>query len=808
MVADGAKKSQTSSIPPRKINVQKFAESRAPELEALHSIVSRRLNNDFRSRRNKRRRTNSFESQAARKRHRKKQRTTDQCNAQAFETNPEKLPRRIRRRFELRKNPASGFCTSGDGTKRLRTHVWHAKRFTMTKSWGYHLPLGLHGRGRGSRALLKWFREGVLVHDASYCIAVQLEGPEDSLLSVLRMVLVPPPLAESLDANTSVLSGATYANSMLHHVGAPTSQSIAPVFYLWRPPHIHNRGTDGDECNFEACNEAQSCESCLTCGQVWVWIHVSAFDEGYDALKLACQKQLNETGATARCFSLDGQLAKFEVMGSKAFQLLQKTLHPISCSADNSLQLNHESHMKKFAVLEDEESISSCSVLSLTVKDPRMLPVKSIANMSSSPTCLINDLPQDEAKEHASFLEVPGNYKELLSLPSSIPDANEGLVDNMCLWDVSCRLRPPVEENILCLEKHHARMDFIFLDDPKATVSKNSIGLQSLKCCPILLLKNNIGKGRSMGWSIILPISWARVFWISFISKGAHAIGLREKRWVACEVGLPYFPSDFPDCSAYSSFKATEEAAVNQKAERMPPAVRPFKIPIQPHGIAFMLPLAKIWFTKIHYPIQIVMVVTRNLSAVKATHSMEWWQGHQLQAHEGENKIEDTSNKVTLDHKLCLLRVFLHAYKEGVFEEGAVVCAPCISDVSLWNSRSVDSDGGLQISHSSVRSYFKHQQSGNWELQLPEDAADKQSHRWPIGFVTTGFVRGSKKPVAQAFCEATLLARLREEQWKEMPTEHRRKEIYVLVRNLRSSAYRLAHATIILEQQSEDVEFL
>lgn len=33
-------------------------------------------------------------------------------------------------------------------------------------------------RGRGSRALLKWVKQGVVVHDASYYTAVQLEGPE------------------------------------------------------------------------------------------------------------------------------------------------------------------------------------------------------------------------------------------------------------------------------------------------------------------------------------------------------------------------------------------------------------------------------------------------------------------------------------------------------------------------------------------------------------------------------------------------------------------------------------------------------
>lgn len=62
--------------------------------------------------------------------------------------------------------------------------------------------------------------------------------------------------------------------------------------------------------------------------------------------------------------------------------------------------------------------------------------------------------------------------------------------------------------------------------------------------------------------------------------------------------------------------------------------------------------------------------------------------------------------------------------------------------------------------------------------------------------------------MAQAFCEAVLLAHIRGEQWDMMPIKRRRKEIYVLVRNLRSSAYRLALATIVLEDQEEDVEFL
>ncbi|XP_058085178.1 ribonucleases P/MRP protein subunit POP1-like isoform X3 [Magnolia sinica] len=129
------------------------------------------------------------------------------------------------------------------------------------------------------------------------------------------------------------------------------------------------------------------------------------------------------------------------------------------------------------------------------------------------------------------------------------------------------------------------------------------------------------------------------------------------------------------------------------------------------------------------------------------------------------------------------------------------------------NGEAHDSSLSGRISASSFKNRKKEnlvtnqQQSGKWELQIPEDPVARQSHRWPIGFVKTGFVRGSTKPVAEAFCEAALLARLRGEQWSEMQ-EKGRPEIFVLVRNLRSAAYRLALATIVVEQQVEDMEFM
>lgn len=147
MVTNGIK-AGVSAAPPHELNVWKFAESRASELEGLHSIIAERMDNNFRSQRNKRRRTTGHDDRVAKKKFRKRRRVGagDMGKIDSVSKEEKKISRRVRRNVELKKNPLSGFGTSGDGTKRLRTHVWHAKRFTMTKLWGFHIPLGLHGR--------------------------------------------------------------------------------------------------------------------------------------------------------------------------------------------------------------------------------------------------------------------------------------------------------------------------------------------------------------------------------------------------------------------------------------------------------------------------------------------------------------------------------------------------------------------------------------------------------------------------------------------------------------------------------------
>ncbi|XP_074368379.1 ribonucleases P/MRP protein subunit POP1-like isoform X1 [Apium graveolens] len=821
MAATVTKHPQTPSTAlPRSINVTRFAECRGPELEALHSIVSERLNGDFRSNRNKRRRTTGYDNRVGKKRFRKRQ------NNGVVDFN-KKVPRRIRRKNELRRNESVGFGVSGDGTKRLRTHVWHAKRFTMSKIWGFYLPLGLHGKGRGSRSIMKSLRDGVVVHDASYCSAVQLEGPEENLLSILSTVLVPSE-ADSEVLSRKIISGVAFGIAMLHHGGATCSHTISPVTYMWRP---HVRSAIKDVEKSDGLHDAETIDNSSALRLVWIWIHAAAFKEGFDAVECASRRENEKVGGHVNCISLESQLGKVEVMGSKASQLLQKILHPVKSFPQNNMDLKEcsvdetqdEPQLNIF--YSENEDCTSSSIISLVVNDPRIVTGK--------------------AEDQTSA----GIQDSILESVSS-PCFRNG--ESMNLWHAANGIYPPVEESILCREKYHQRMAFYCLNDQSSSMLNEPSKEQCSTVCPILLLKNSHPKNSIVRWSIILPISWVKAFWIPLLSLGGRAIGLREKHWIACEVGLPYFPSDFPGCSAYSCFMENEAADSVRDAELRPPSVKPFCIPISPPWdvVSYAFNKKKITGSENHiFPDILSSENMNNLatnshkdfhrdpcckngvsfdglvprSARLLARFLSGINNCELHLFPSMPERKSCINKimkdieiskqglddnilVNYDHKLCFIRILIHAYKDGVFEDGAVVCAPHISDLAFMTSR-LDNKFELKIPDTLLRSYFVQQPTGKWDLQEPSDPAGKESHRWPIGFVTTGFVHGSKKSVAGAFCEAVLLARLREEQWNAVPAK-RRKEIYVLVRNLRSTAYRLALAEIVLEQHEQDVEYM
>ena len=232
---------------------------------------------------------------------------------------------------------------------------------------------------------------------------------------------------------------------------------------------------------------------------------------------------------------------------------------------------------------------------------------------------------------------------------------------------------------------------------------------------------------------------------------------MREKRWIACDVcipkplqlltifnairvfliyicalqvGLPYFPSDFPDCNSYSCFMAREAAEVEKKMKCCTVDIRSLKVPIPPPWTSIRFGFDKVTGQvngidsscniRSHEELSADLdfeiadsppidnsgsdcellvartsaMLTSFLKEVSGDHLLLFPKrpdrksfSHLLK---DEAKLSQVSKASTLTNhrrRLCYLRILLHAYKEGLFDEGAIVCAPHFSDLSLWTSR-------------------------------------------------------------------------------------------------------------------------
>ena len=181
---------------------------------------------------------------------------------------------------------------------------------------------------------------------------------------------------------------------------------------------------------------------------------------------------------------------------------------------------------------------------------------------------------------------------------------------------------------------------------------------------------------------------------------------------------MPYFPSEFPDTNAYSSFMATEATLSDEKAKLRPPSMRALRVPIPPPWVSIWLACEETRTQDVANGHSLTNPNNGSLSLNNHNISFEGFvsrtshllsdylngiHGNRLllfpklpdkksffELMVDEAKLRQNLNGASLmnyERKLCFLRVLLHAYKEGSFEEGAVVCAPHLSDISIWTSR-------------------------------------------------------------------------------------------------------------------------
>ncbi|KAG0586963.1 hypothetical protein KC19_2G131200 [Ceratodon purpureus] len=439
----------------------------------------------------------------------------------------------------------------------------------MTKIWGHWLPEGLPGRGRGSRAVVRWAKEAAVLQDASFYSAIELEGSWDSISKALQLVLEPAPQSEAYNESSDLYSGAKYGeaivscHSLLYHLDRCPRGAIAPVTLISRP-----ESKAGEE------------------RRVWLWVHAAAFEEAFACLQHLCQTQ------GLQCWSRKGQLGRLDLLGSKAASILKKVLHPVArqdtqegcveaispSSCDTSTSISS---------LEDSRQFPGGAVIGMEVWDPRG---RSHSNMTFQPSVLadagsdgmeVEDMDIAVSNSGCPSTDNHADVKSSIIEPILQSNALERLqlASNREMWDrldsmAHGNIVKPSSEKDLSTRRHKERLSYIQLNEViENTNEELSAASESLKC-PVLILKHASRRSSACGFSLILPIAWVRAFWVPLVFAGGHVIGLRERHWLYTDAQLSSFPHDYPECSSYDQHMARKAAEEQEAYSRKPPSKR------------------------------------------------------------------------------------------------------------------------------------------------------------------------------------------------------------------------------------------
>ncbi|KAL7835658.1 hypothetical protein SRHO_G00280050 [Serrasalmus rhombeus] len=497
--------------------------------------------------------------------------------------------------------------------KWLETHIWHAKRFHMIKRWGY--CLGDRPTYKCYRASYRAMSTGCLLQDLSYYCCIELQGPEEQLLSALSKLTSKD--TGPTFAAVQCVSGQREGSILLYRPDQYPHQPLGPVHFLWRP------------------HSAKS-----TYRQLWIWAHPTLKQDLLPELQSVCQcfeamapateantskpqaepgpadhltaptlsdpstkpqnsrKRKQEDGGydnyPAKKILGDGtrslmtpvswkssktdiviidlsmDVVRYRLIGPLSHTVLTETLLPATkcemdtkvtspfwwpeqCKNKESMTL-HQQQADVFRLLKGLHSTSELPagcVLGLTVDDPRLT------------------LPKKKGKA-ASDLQGPQGVEEerrrelaLRGIPA--PCANSAL------WVHS--VRDNVTNN-KASEQDLNRMKRELLV-PGSTLPTPPEGR-----VPILLV-HQAGKQHGeerqdwgCGWDLLLPKGWGMAFWVPLVYRGVRVGGLQMSLKHSQNKGMPHFPHDFPDCPAGSCFQEQQEIELLEKFKRRPPSKR------------------------------------------------------------------------------------------------------------------------------------------------------------------------------------------------------------------------------------------
>ncbi|KAJ7288398.1 POP1-domain-containing protein [Mycena rebaudengoi] len=545
---------------PSAIDVERFAEARAFEIDAMHKAMKTASASATQRvwqtlPRHLRRRAASHDVRRVPLRLRDRAR-------QEMNSIKKKAPARLRPKQgkDKRLSRTETFLKRQCDKSWLETHIWHAKRMRMEDMWGYRLAVT--PTEKSFRPSHRASVHGAILHDASYQSLIQLKGPENILRSILDGccdLQGPGPGAKRY------LPGARTIDT---HVYEPTLYPfglIGPATIIWRPLSVAPKpSVQGDASASSAANAGtqkrtgkgkgkeraaadQPSDPDAVSRTVWIRTHPAVSKEVFAALQKYASLMLDATRKAAPANTqidelgveleeLTGQVNAFEIMGPKSNQVLKGALSPVS--QDSRDDFNQ--FWASMTDLQTSGSVPRGMIIGFPVLDPRL------------------KFPPKNAKPR------PVTASAIIRPSGTLAQSD--------LWEESTRdsLRKP-------------RFKKKDIDERRSKNLVPGTQLSPLRQdarVPVMLIQRSVERGASSsdqslhGWTLLLPAGWSMPFFSSLTFTGTRVAGQRERQTQAFEAGTGYFPRDYPTCPTYAAHATLRAAEERSRWERTPPAKR------------------------------------------------------------------------------------------------------------------------------------------------------------------------------------------------------------------------------------------
>ena len=445
--------------------------------------------------------------------------------------------------------------------RRLETHAWHAKRFALAYRWGWALPLGAPGKGRGWRETMRRAAEDCVAHDASYHAAfvVRFFGPRERRLNENETNVKKPggsqpatdlrsasPLdtarafvetlaalkkkhesgvreTDFLRTNKYVAATATRVRSAAFAAGSvavdatledTSGGAVSPATFVLarREKNVFTKKEKKEKETPEETPEEEPLD-------LWVWVPAAAREAAFAAVSTAT-RSVRFSNLCSEARRADGRLCRFELAGATSAAVLETLA---GNARGTSVFRERDGGVTPRGVRSFEARVDAKSVASRRRAAASSASSASLASLAS--------------------LASPGLFSPLGSSPLLAAVTGEAFAGTS--------------------------------DEP----SGDGDDVRDGTVIPVTAIRRakprgGVSGGADAGFTLLAPAECAQKLWLALVALGAHATGLREWRWLAVAAGAPAFPEDFPASAAAAeeAERAAEEAS--RKARRAPPGKR------------------------------------------------------------------------------------------------------------------------------------------------------------------------------------------------------------------------------------------